>query len=265
MRKKYRYKSAPGKKHGFPIFLAVIALLFAGFVGVLVYAASDLERLASQQPGSQTVPVVTTQESSREEVVSGSVSSMAATSEEEWNLLLVNRWNPVPENYTVDLAELPGGEKVDQRIFQPLEEMFQAAQEANWGELPTVISGYRTQEEQEKLFREEVESNLADGLSQEEAESEALRWVAAPGASEHQLGLAVDVSGATYDVFFWLQEHSWEYGFIWRYPGDKTDLTGIAEEAWHYRYVGKEAAQEIYEQGICLEEYLELKEEENTL
>ena len=222
----------------------MIALLFAGFVGVLVYAASDLERLASQQPGSQTAPVVTTQESSREGVVSGSVSSTTVTSEEEWNLLLVNRWNPVPENYTVDLAELPGGEKVDQRIFQPLEEMFQAAQEANWGELPTVISGYRTQEEQE---------------------AEALRWVAAPGASEHQLGLAVDVSGATYDVFFWLQEHSWEYGFIWRYPGDKTDLTGIAEEAWHYRYVGKEAAQEIYEQGICLEEYLELKEEENTL
>lgn len=257
MRKKYRYESAPNKKHGFSVFLAVTALLFAGFIGVLIYGASDLERLASQQAGFQTAPVVTTQESSREDAGPGSDSSPAAPWEGEWNLLLVNRWNPVPENYTVDLAELPGGEKVDQRICQPLEEMFQAAQEANWGELPTVLSGYRTQEEQEKLFREEVESNLAEGLSQEEAEAEALRWVAAPGTSEHQLGLAVDVSGATYDVFLWLQEHSWEYGFIWRYPGDKTDLTGTAEEVWHYRYVGKEAAREIYEQGLCLEEYVE--------
>ena len=108
-----------------------------------------------------------------------------------------------------------------------------------------------------------MESNLAEGLSQEEAEAEALRWVAAPGTSEHQLGLAVDVSGATYDVFLWLQEHSWEYGFIWRYPGDKTDLTGTAEEVWHYRYVGKEAAREIYEQGLCLEEYVEQRKEES--
>ena len=91
----------------------------------------------------------------------------------------------------------------------------------------------------------------------------AQQWVAVPGTSEHQLGLAVDLGGATYDVFFWLQEHSWEYGFIWRYPGDKTDLTGTAEEVWHYRYVGKEAAKEIYEQGVCLEEYLEQKKEEN--
>ena len=93
----------------------------------------------------------------------------------------------------------------------------------------------------------------------EEARELAQQWVAVPGTSEHQLGLAVDLGGATYDVFFWLQEHSWEYGFIWRYPGDKTDLTGTAEEVWHYRYVGKEAAKEIYEQGVCLEEYLEQK------
>ena len=144
-----------------------------------------------------------------------------------------------------------------------LEEMLEAAREGNWGELPQVLSGYRTQEEQEKLFQEEIDGNLAEGYSEEEARELAQQWVAVPGTSEHQLGLAVDLGGATYDVFFWLQEHSWEYGFIWRYPGDKTDLTGTAEEVWHYRYVGKEAAKEIYEQGVCLEEYLEQKKEEN--
>ena len=173
----------------------------------------------------------------------------------------MNRWNPLPENYTVDLVEVPGGQQVDERIYQPLMEMLEAAREGNWGELPQVLSGYRTQEEQERLFQEEIDGNLAEGCSEEEARELAQQWVAVPGTSEHQL--AVDLGGATYDVFFWLQEHSWEYGFIWRYPGDKTDLTGTAEEVWHYRYVGKEAAKEIYEQGVCLEEYLEQKKEEN--
>ena len=55
----------------------------------------------------------------------------------------------------------------------------------------------------------------------------------------------------------WLMEHSYEYGFILRYPNNKSELTGIIYEPWHYRYVGKEAAAEIFEQGVCLEEYLE--------
>ena len=186
-----------------------------------------------------------------------------AVTPDDWQILLVNRWNPLPENYTVNLVEVPGGQQVDERIYQPLMEMLEAAREGNLGELPQVLSGYRTQEEQERLFQEEIDGNLAEGYSEEEARELAQQWVVVPGTSEHQLGLAVDLGGATYDVFFWLQEHSWEYGFIWRYPGDKTDLTGTAEEVWHYRYVGKEAAKEIYEQGVCLEEYLEQKKGEN--
>ena len=54
----------------------------------------------------------------------------------------------------------------------------------------------------------------------------------------------------------WLMAHSWEYGFILRYPNDKSGVTGIIYEPWHYRYVGREAAREIYESGLCLEEYL---------
>ena len=69
-------------------------------------------------------------------------------------------------------------------------------------------------------------------------------------------GLAVDISGATYDLYFWLQENSYKYGFIFRYPGNKTEITGVSEEVWHYRYVGVEAATEMYEKSLCLEEYL---------
>ena len=178
----------------------------------------------------------------------------------DWNLRLVNRWNPIPEGYNVSLKELPGVEKVDQRIYDPLMEMLEAAREGNWDELPRVISGYRTQEEQQRLYDEEVSKYKAEGCTEEEAKAGAGQWVALPGTSEHQLGLAIDVEGATYDVFLWLQENSWKYGFIFRYPGGKTDLTGTVEEVWHYRYVGKEAAAEMYEQGLCLEEYVETRE-----
>ena len=96
---------------------------------------------------------------------------------------------------------------------------------------------------------------------------EAAKTVALPGTSEHQLGLAVDIvdrsnqnldrTQETTAVQQWLMAHSWEYGFILRYPDEKSETTGIIYEPWHYRYVGKEAAEEIYRQGVCLEEYLD--------
>ena len=89
----------------------------------------------------------------------------------DWNLRLVNRWNPIPEGYNVSLKELPGGEKVDQRIYDPLMEMLEAAREGNWDELPRVISGYRTQEEQQRLYDEEVSKYKAEGCTEEEAKA----------------------------------------------------------------------------------------------
>ena len=175
----------------------------------------------------------------------------------EWNLTLVNKWNPIPENYEINLVEVPGGEKVDERIYEPLMEMLEAAKEGNWDQLPMVVSGYRTQEKQQQLYDEKIAEYKQEGYSNEEAVEQAEQWVAVPGYSEHQLGIAVDINGATYDLYFWLQENSYKYGFIFRYPGAKTDITGTAEEVWHYRYVGVEAATEMYEQGLCLEEYLD--------
>ncbi|MCI8993926.1 MAG: M15 family metallopeptidase [Eubacterium sp.] len=176
---------------------------------------------------------------------------------EPWKLTLVNKENPIPGDYNVNLVEVEGGEHVDERIYEPLMEMLEAAREGNQGELPMVVSGYRTQEKQQSLYDEKVNKFKEEGYSESEAVKQAEQWVAVPGYSEHQLGFAVDINGAVYDVYLWLQENSYKYGFIFRYPGNKTDITGTAEEIWHYRYVGREAAKEIYEKGICLEEYLE--------
>ena len=97
-------------------------------------------------------------------------------------------------------------------------------------------------------------------------EAEAARWVARPGTSEHQTGLALDIVAASYQVLDekqedtaeqqWLMENSWKYGFILRYPSEKSGITGIGYEPWHYRYVGRAAAAEIHCAGVCLEEYL---------
>ena len=106
-----------------------------------------------------------------------------------------------------------------------------------------------------------------EDLDIDEAEEMAATVVARPGTSEHQLGLAVDIVDsrsysltdyqATLPAQKWLMAHSWEYGFILRYPDDKTDVTGIIYEPWHYRYVGKELAKELYNAGLTLEEYLQ--------
>lgn len=186
-----------------------------------------------------------------------SSNSQISYDDGDWNLELVNQWHAIPENYEVELVKVPGGEKVDKRIYEPLMEMLEAAKEANWYQLPKIVSGYRTEKQQQELYDDEIAGYKKEGYSKKEAEKQAQRLVAMPGYSEHQLGLAVDINGATYDLYFWLQQNSYKYGFIFRYPGYKVDMTGVDEEVWHYRYVGVEAATEMYEQGLCLEEYVE--------
>ena len=174
--------------------------------------------------------------------------------DDSWMLMLVNRWNPLPEGYTVQLVDAPGGVQVDERIYQPLMEMLDAATEAGVG--PIVVSGYRTQEKQQSLYDEKINEFLGEGYSKEEAIAQAQQWVSVPGTSEHQTGLAVDINGMIWDVYPWLAENSYKYGFTLRYPEDKTEITGAQHERWHFRYVGLEAAAEMYERGLCLEEYL---------
>lgn len=178
---------------------------------------------------------------------------------EEWNLIVVNRWNEIPEDFSVSLTELSNGQKVDSRIYPYLEEMFEGMREE--GIYPVVREGYRTAEEQEALYHEKVQAYRNEGYFRKRAEMLAKEWVALPGTSEHQLGIAVDINAdktqSTNDeVYMWLAENAHKYGFILRYPQGKEEITGTAYEPWHYRYVGKEAAGEICKNRICLEEYV---------
>lgn len=187
--------------------------------------------------------------------------------DESWKTLLVNAWNPLPEEFAVELTPMDQKKQVDARIKEDLDAMLDACRAAGLDSL--VCSAYRTESTQTRLYNNKVNRLRAAGYGLEAAREEAARWVAVPGTSEHQTGLALDIVARSYQVLDkkqentpeqkWLMEHSWEYGFILRYPSDKSELTGVGYEPWHYRYVGKEAAADIYEQGICLEEYLALE------
>lgn len=176
-----------------------------------------------------------------------------------WNLIVVNKDNPIPENYDFTLAALDNGKKVDSRIYDDLQEMLNAMTAA--GIYPVIGEAYRTAEEQEEIMQNYIGDYIAQGYSEEGAKAEAEKWVAKPGTSEHQVGLALDINADTNyssneTVYNWLANNAYKYGFILRYPEGKEDITGIDYEPWHYRYVGRIAAEEIYKSGDCLEEYL---------
>ena len=179
-------------------------------------------------------------------------------------LVLVNKNYPVPEDWKGERVELINGQSIDSRAYEDLQKMMDDAREE--GLEPLICSSWRSRETQGKLFEEEIASYRKKGYSKAESEKMASEWVAVPGTSEHELGLALDIVSEGNQILdeeqkntpeqMWFMEHCYEYGFILRYPEDKKDITGIGHEPWHYRYVGREAALEIKEMNVCLEEYV---------
>lgn len=180
-------------------------------------------------------------------------------------LILVNKQNRAPA-VPVTLVKpdvTPTRESVAENIYMrpeaasALEALFEGAAEA--GLTLYATSGYRSYSTQKAVF---------DRKAAERGEQAANRSVAKPGYSEHQTGLAMDIEGETTlgtgltEAFgespegIWVAEHCHEYGFIIRYPKDKTNITGYIYEPWHIRYVGVEAAMEITELGVTFEEYI---------
>ena len=187
--------------------------------------------------------------------------SRIADGEGAWSLTLVNENNPLPSDYSPELTQLSNGVYVDQRIVTPLEELFHAARAD--GVYPAVQEGYRTGQQQKRVQEAIIDSYRARGYATLDAIAAAAREEAAPGQSEHQLGIAVDIGGdgvnsSDAQTQRWLRNNAWQYGFVLRYPEDKAEITGMDHAPEHYRYVGKEAAAAMQEQGLCLEEYLQI-------
>ncbi len=182
-----------------------------------------------------------------------------------WEFVLVNASNNIGD-YAPQTEKLEGQE-LDSRIIQPMKDFVAAARAE--GLNVYLSSGYRDYNTQSYLYNRKI----GQGYSAEDA----ARIVAPPGTSEHQTGLACDITDRYYELkdsslentalYQWMSQHCHEYGFIVRYPKDKSGMTtadaaesvtGIIYEPWHFRYVGVEAATYIMENGLCLEEFVEL-------
>lgn len=225
------------------------------------------------EPDNPTIDVDTG--SSQAPSSSSDDSSTDSSSEEEntidfdsWEMLLINPWNSLPEDFNPELAEIDikyagyDGAQFDARAIDQLHAMCEAA--ANDGIRLVIISAYRTNATQSTLFNNKISRVKAanPALTDEEAENEAATVVARPGTSEHQVGLAVDFNSVQdsfrdTEEYKWLTENCTDYGFILRYADDKQDKTGIIPEPWHYRYVGVENAKAIKESGLSMEEFIE--------
>ncbi len=257
----------------------IIVLLLASLLAAVLTACSKEEPGHEEPPKENTVVIepiepepgisVPEEETEPEEPIEPEEPQIPMP-EDESLLILVNPWNYIPEDYVFETETVQGKYVMNVKAAESARNLVAAAKEAGFD--MQLCSAYRTVEKSAELYSRKVNELLGYGYSEENAKTEAAKWVAPPGTSEHHTGLAMDLVSADYwnyygdlehayenfDSFRWMYEHCAEFGFILRYPKDKQDITGITYEPWHYRYVGTEAAGYIMENGLCLEEYLEL-------
>lgn len=183
-------------------------------------------------------------------------------------LMLINKDNPLPENYKPCLTDLTEGYCLERRTAAAMKEMLCAALK-DCVHL-RVFSAYRSIAYQEGLFNEDIHRYMKQGMSYEEAFNKTAQSIAVPGQSEHNAGLAVDISSMDWkgeittefentEEFKWLEKNAAKFGFILRYPEGKEHITSITYEPWHYRFVGTVHAERMKKMGLTLEEYLQLQ------
>lgn len=246
--------------------LCMTAFLLGVLCGKMVFAKEEPEKISVKE--QTEIQKEEPEKEKVENIHQGRIGKEETTEGEMWRLVLVNAAHAMEEGYVPELAEIENDYYFDERAVESLQKMLTDGRKEGMDFL--ICSAYRSAEKQKSLYDNKVQRLMAEGMSYGEAYEEAAKEIAYPGTSEHQLGLAVDIVAKDYQLLDdkqedtkeakWLRDHCWKYGFILRYPTDKTEETGIIFEPWHYRYVGEMAAKEIMEKGMCLEEYLILSE-----
>ncbi len=261
-RDKEIYKKRKNKSNGAVIVAFALLAVFAlrGLIGLIKGQGAD-----DMQPQPTATPFVEVTPTPRPTPYKPEKNDFTT---------LVNLQNPLNEDYDVQTRKVTyNGQTVDKlfdvRAADKLEAMLNDAKAAGYPMY--LVSTYRTIRYQKGLYNRKVQAYLNAGYTQAAAEEEAGKWVAIPGTSEHNLGLAADIVSSTWynyntdleqdfdktEHFTWLIENCADYGFILRYPKGKESVTGIVYESWHFRYVGREVAKYIMENNLTLEEYWE--------
>ena len=259
-------------------FLAGLLLAMLFFTGC---TTDDDEPSNSQQYSKISAHSEESQDSSSA-IVAESESKVIVTpaaSSADWNLVLVNRENQLAEEIVMELYLTESGYQIDSRIQEPYLQLMEAGKAA--GMDFTMVSGYRSIEQQQTNYDVNYQNYLASGLSEEEARTKTEEYIALPNASEHITGLAVDITSTAlanlegnsglfpdlenYPEGLWLKENAPKFGFVLRYPKEKEAITGINFEPWHFRYVGIENAMYMTEKNLTLEEYIAILKQNEAL
>lgn len=243
---------------------ALAGVLFTALIANVIISKNEAKHKKENTSLTQENEALSLQVSKNEAAHNN--AAVLAGNDDGWAFALVNEEHPLDTSYTpAGLVEIESERSVDTRIAEALQKMLDDGAAA--GLSMYVTSAYRDYEYQRTVFNATMNDWISQGYKPLDAYDETKKSVAVPGTSEHATGLAVDIISSAYSALDdrqgdteeqkWLMEHCWEYGFILRYPQDKAEVTGIIYEPWHYRYVGTEAAKEIHEQGLTLEEYLQ--------
>ena len=278
MEPKKKYSHTPERYAQRRRFLAGLLLAMLFFTGC---TTDDDEPSNSQQYSKISAHSEESQDSSSA-IVAESESKVIVTpaaSSADWNLVLVNRENQLAEEIVMELYLTESGYQIDSRIQEPYLQLMEAGKAA--GMDFTMVSGYRSIEQQQTNYDVNYQNYLASGLSEEEARTKTEEYIALPNASEHITGLAVDITSTAlanqegnsglfpdlenYHEGLWLKENAPKFGFVLRYPKEKEAITGINFEPWHFRYVGIENAMYMTEKNLTLEEYIAILKQNEAL
>ena len=278
MEPKKKYSHTPERYAQRRRFLAGLLLAMLFFTGC---TTDDDEPSNSQQYSKISAHSEESQDSSSAIVAESESKAIVtpAASSADWNLVLVNRENQLAEEIVMELYLTESGYQIDSRIQEPYLQLMEAGKAA--GMDFTMVSGYRSIEQQQTNYDVNYQNYLASGLSEEEARTKTEEYIALPNASEHITGLAVDITSTAlanlegnsglfpdlenYPEGLWLKENAPKFGFVLRYPKEKEAITGINFEPWHFRYVGIENAMYMTENNLTLEEYIAILKQNEAL
>lgn len=282
--KKHPIKKRPRYSKRFKMLMAIVilfsVLLFGNIIGKGIQKKNtsnlkSVEKKSTSTSEISTTETVSEKENTTEKSDETTIKMNKTTTklyyeettvfvnpqDENWQLILVNKTHKLPDDYNPNLSPIIDGQsvKADSRIKEPFNTMYQAAKQS--GIILTPYSAYISKDRQNDAYNNRLNYFASMGLSEEYAKTKTETQILPGGFSEANLGLSVDIINTSTDFastneYRWLNENAHNYGFILRYPENKTEITGMSFAPWHWRFVGRDAAKNIKEKGICLEEYL---------
>ena len=240
-----------------------VAATIGIFLAIIIFIVKVTQKDETVETSSEdnNTPVSIANETSENQIQPEAPEVKVKKEITDWNLRLANYENILPEDFEVEVADIDDTRQFDARAIKYLKQMMNDMGKDGITNI-WVQSAYRSVERQKELYNNSIQKYLKQGKTQEEAVKLTDEYINKPGASDHNLGLAVDFNNVDnnfedLDGFKWLKENAENYGFILRYPKHKEDITKISYESWHWRYVGEEHAKKMNELDMCLEEYIE--------